>query len=149
MQNDIPHQETIQAHFQGTQVPHHEFVYKTIVGGIIGEMHVHPEDKEQVKEGTLSIFQENNGQYYRLTIKNSLQFRLVVDYLSIRVSFRLVISILLRTKECTGLASVGSISKTSEVLCWVCCAINLQQIKELLISCWTFSVAMEIGRAHV
>ena len=110
-QNDIPHQETIQAHFQGTQVPHHEFVYKTIVGGIIGEMHVHPEDKEQVKEGTLSIFQENNAQCYGFNIKNPLQFSLVVDYLSIGVSFRMAVSILLRTKECTGLASVGSISE--------------------------------------
>ena len=70
-QNDTPHQETIQAHFQGTQVPHHEFVDKTIVDGIIGKMYFHPEDKEQVKEGVLSIFQENNGQCYRFTIKKS------------------------------------------------------------------------------
>jgi hypothetical protein len=34
----IPHQETISAHFQGTQVPHHEFANKTIVEGIIGEI---------------------------------------------------------------------------------------------------------------
>ena len=119
-QNDVPHQETIQAHFQGTQVPHHEFVDKTIVDGIIGDMYFHPEDEEQVKEGALSIFQENNAQCYRFTIKNPLQFSLVVHYLSIGVSFRMAVSILLRTKEHTGLGSVGSISEKSEVLCWVC-----------------------------
>ena len=57
-QNVIPHQDTIQAHFQGTQVPHYKFVAKTIVEGIIGEIYFHPEDKEQVKEGVLSIFQK-------------------------------------------------------------------------------------------
>jgi hypothetical protein len=60
-QNEIPHQETIQVHFQGTQVPHNEFVDKTIVDGIIGEMYFHPEDEKQVKEGVLSIFQKDNG----------------------------------------------------------------------------------------
>jgi hypothetical protein len=119
-QNDIPHQETIQMHYQGTQVPHHEFVDKTIVDGIIGEMYFHPEDEEQVKEEALSIIQENNGKCYRFTIKNPLQFSLVVNYLSIGISFRMAVSILLSTKECTGLASVGSISEKSEVLCWVC-----------------------------
>ena len=50
-QNDVPDHETIQAYFQGTQVPHHEFVDKTIVDVIIGDMYFHPEDEEQVKEG--------------------------------------------------------------------------------------------------
>ena len=72
-QNVIPHQETIQAHFQGTQVPHHEFVDKTIIEGIIGEIYFHPEDKEQVKEGVPSIFQENKDQCYRFIIQNPLQ----------------------------------------------------------------------------
>ena len=119
-QNAIPHQETIQEHFQGTQVPHHEFVHKTIVEGIIEEIYFHPEDREQVKEGALSIFQENNGQCYRFIINNPLQFSLVVYYLSVGVSFRIAVSIVLRTNEHTGLASVVSISKKSEVLCWVC-----------------------------
>ncbi len=73
-----------------------------------------------VKEGALSIFQENNGQCYRFIIKNPLQFSLVVDYLSIGVPFRMAISILLRTKKHTGLANIGSISKKSEVLFCVC-----------------------------
>ena len=93
---------------------------KTIVDGIFGEMYFHPEDKVQVKEGALSIFQENNGQCYRFIIKNPLQFSLVVDYLSIGVPFRIAISILLRTKKHTGLANIGSISKKSEVLFCVC-----------------------------
>ena len=92
--NDVPHQETILAHFQGTQVPHHEFVDKTIVDVIIGDMYFHPEDEEQVKEGVLSIFQENNAQCYGFTIKNPLQFSLVVDYVSIGVSFMMAVSIL-------------------------------------------------------
>ena len=119
-QNSIPHQERIQACFQGKQVPRHELVDKTTVECIIGEMYFHPEDEEQVKEGVLSIFQENNAQCYGFTIKNPLQFSLVVDYLSIGVSFRMDVSILLRNKERTGLGSVGSISENNEVLCWVC-----------------------------
>ena len=49
-----------------------------------------------------------------LLSKNPLQFSLVVDYLSIGVSFRMAVSILLRTKEHTGLASVGSISEKKD-----------------------------------
>ena len=44
-QNPIPHQETVEACFQGTQVPCHEFVEKTIVECIIGEMYFHSEEK--------------------------------------------------------------------------------------------------------
>ena len=142
-QKAIPHQETIQAHFQGTQVPRQEFVDKTIVEHIIGEIYFHPEDKEQVKEGVLSISQENNGPCYKCIIKNPLQFSLVVDYLSIGVSFRMAVSIVLKTKECTVLASVGSISETKmRSYAWFVCAINLQRIEDSLESCWTFSIAM-------
>ena len=81
-----------------------------------------------------------------LLSKNPLQFSLVVDYLSIGVSFRMAVSILLRTKERTGLASVGSISeKKVRSYAGFVCAINLQRIKELLESCWTFSVAMDMA----
>ena len=69
-QNSIPLQERIQACFQGTQVPRHELVDKTIVEGIIGEIYFHPEDNEQVKEQALIIFQENNGYCYKFIIKN-------------------------------------------------------------------------------
>ena len=80
-----------------------------------------------------------------LLSKNPLQFSLVVDYLSIGVSFRMAVSILLRTKEHTGLASVGSISeKKLRSYAGFVCAINLHQIKELQESCWTFSVAMDM-----
>jgi hypothetical protein len=86
-------------------------VDKTIVEGIIGEMYFHPEDNEQVNEGALRISQGNDAQCYRFIIKNPLQFILVLDYLSIGVSFRMVISILLGTKEHSWLPNVGSFSK--------------------------------------
>ena len=110
-QKAIPHQETIQAHFQGTQVPCQEFVDKTIVEHFIGEMYFHPEDKEQVKEGALSIFQENNGPCYKCIIKNPSQFSFVVDYLSIGVSFRMAVSILFKPKNVLGWQVLVSLVK--------------------------------------
>ena len=79
-------------------------------------------------------------------IKNPLQFSLVIDCLRIGVSLRMVVFILLRTKEHTGLASVGSISeKKVRSHAGFVCAINLQQIKKLLESFGTFSVAMDMA----
>jgi hypothetical protein len=45
IQNIIPHQETIQPYFEGTQVLCLELVDKVIEEHIIGEMHFHPEDE--------------------------------------------------------------------------------------------------------
>ena len=70
-----------------------------IVEHIIGDMYFHPKDEEQVMEGVLSIFQEKNGNCYKFITKNPLQFSLLVDYLSIGVSFRMASSIMLRTKK--------------------------------------------------
>jgi hypothetical protein len=68
-QNTIPHQETIQAHFQGTKVLHHKFLDKTIVEGINGEIYFSPEDKGQVKEGALSISRKTMASGTNLSSK--------------------------------------------------------------------------------
>jgi hypothetical protein len=44
-------------------------VDKTIVEGIIGEIYFHPDDKEQVKEGALSIFPETMASATNLSFK--------------------------------------------------------------------------------
>lgn len=81
-------------------------------------------------------------------IANPVQFNLTVEYLSVGVTFRQVASIILATKEQTGLASIGSINEAS-----VCryarfiCALSLQKISEIVMntSVWAFSIALDMA----
>jgi hypothetical protein len=48
---------------------------------------------------------------YHIVIRNSIQFGLIVDYLSVGLSFRVVAKVILMTKEPTGMVSIGSVSE--------------------------------------
>ena len=81
---------------------------------------------------------------YTITIKNPLQFHLVVDYLASGLSFRQVEAIHQATKKRTGLAKLGNINDTIvSNYARVLCAINLQSLKEILSdkAIWAFSIA--------
>ena len=78
------------------------------------------------------------------TIKNSMQFHLVVDYVGAGLSFRQVANVINATKKRTNLSAIGSLSDT-EVANYarVVCAINLQAISTILNNdmVWAFSLA--------
>ena len=107
----IPFAKTIRSYFTGSQVPRHEFIRKEIVDVIIGEMFFHPDDgnEEIMKERALKIFSEVevddqcHRDYYHINIRNHIQFNLVIDYLSVGVSFRMAASLISITKQQTGL----------------------------------------------
>ena len=75
----------------------------------------------------LKLFKQNTeNSDYMATIKNSMQFHLVVDYVGAGLSFHQVANIINATKKRTNLSAIGSISDT-EVANYarVICAINL------------------------
>ena len=85
---------------------------------IIGDMHLKPNKddannflEETSKEKAHSIFKEvdNIPGMYHIVIRNPTQFDLIVDYLSVELSFRAVAKVILMTKE--GMASRRSVSE--------------------------------------
>jgi hypothetical protein len=91
----------------------------------------------------MKLFTSTDGNY-TITIKNPLQFHLVVDYLASGLSFRQVEAIYQATKKRTGMAKLGNINDTLvSNYARVLCAINLQSLKEILSdkAVWAFSIA--------
>jgi hypothetical protein len=93
------------------------------------------------KEKALSIFKEVQDitDMYHIVIRNTIQFGLIVDYLSVRLSFRAVAKVILMTKEWTGMASIGSVSEGKvAAIAQVVCSHSLKLILNLWMKCWTF-----------
>ena len=81
-----------------------------------------------------------------LVIRNPIQFGLIVDYLSVGLSFRAVAKVILMTKEQTGMASIGSASEGKATdIARVVCSHSLNLISKILMKCWTFSLAMDMS----
>ena len=103
----VSFQNRITAHLPGIQAPIHHTVRKGIVDIIIGEMYFEPNEEDDnnledtSKEKALSIFKEVQDitDMYHIVIRNPIQFGLIVDYLSVRLSFRAVAKVILMTKE--------------------------------------------------
>jgi len=143
----VVHRNTLRSHFEGAQEQIHYFVNKDIVDVIIGNMFFEHDDDDISKERALAVFEdvvvpEESEQdsdlqtdRYRIVVKNPIQFRLIIGYISGGASFRMASRFLLLTKEETGLASIGSINE-AKVTSYVrfACAINLQKISEMLAS---------------
>ena len=138
--------ETLHSHF-GQKNTHLLFKFDaSIVEIIIGDLFFHPDDyggPSHVK--ALKLFKQNTeNSDYMATIKNSMQFHLVVDYVGAGLSFRQVANVINATKKRTNLSAIGSLSDT-EVANYarVVCAINLQAISTILNNdmVWAFSLA--------
>ncbi len=84
--------------------------------------------------------------HFCIIIKNPVQFHLTIDYLKAGCSFHQAAAALQSTKECTGLAAIGTCNDytTGKYACFAC-AINLQKLHELLEKAWTFSVALDMS----
>ena len=77
---------------------------------VIGDMFFHPDNHGGItQKRALNLFISNaDGDGYTVTIKNPLQFHLVVEYLGNGLSFRQVEEVFLITKRLTGIASLRS-----------------------------------------
>ena len=83
---------------------------------------------------------------HHILIRNPIQFGLIVDYLSVGLSFRAVAKVILMTKEWTGMVSIGKVSEGKvTAIAQVVCSHSLELISYLLMMCWTFSLAMDMS----
>ena len=81
---------------------------------IFGEMHFEPKEEDDnnlvdtSKEEALSICKEVEDipGMYHIVIRNPIQFGLIVDYLSVGLSYGAVINVISITNECTGMDSI-------------------------------------------
>jgi hypothetical protein len=73
---------------------------------------------------------------YAITVTNTKQFQLVVQYLAVGLLFRQVTQVIMEMKEVLGIGSIGSCSEgiVSRYARFIC-AMNLQCIAELLRQC--------------
>ena len=87
------------------------------------------------------------NDWYKVTLKNPLQFHCSIDYLAIGCSFRKSAGIYNATKDRTGMASMGCLhQRTVAKYVQIWCAINFIQLKTILSEkCWTFSVAVDMS----
>ena len=83
---------------------------------------------------------------YNTEIRNPVQFGLIVDYLSVGLSFRAVAKVILMTKEQTGMPSIGNVNEGKvTAIAQDVCSHSLELISNLLMKCWTFSLAMDMS----
>jgi hypothetical protein len=112
----------------------------------------HPDDQTGIGHAnTLKLFESDNSGGYTTTIKNPLQFELVIDHLSSGLSFRQVVAVYNSTKKRTGLSKLGNISEgTVSNYARIAVAINLQRIADILAdeSIWAFSLANDSSTHH-
>jgi hypothetical protein len=140
----VQYKNTIHGHFGQTSTHHVYNINAAIVNKIIGEMFFHPDDEGNVScDNALKLFIPIDNSY-TITIKNPLQFQLVIDFLDSGLSFRQVEDIYQKTKKHTGMAKLGNLNRTtiSDYARFVC-AINLQMLTDILNdkAVWAFSLA--------
>ena len=101
------YKDTIPNHF-GQINTHIIFrISSSIVEKIIGDIFFHPDDHGGItQERALNLFTPNADDGYTVTIKNPLQFHLVIGYLAKGLSFRQVEEVFLTTKRLTGMTSL-------------------------------------------
>jgi hypothetical protein len=118
---------------------------KDIVDVIIGEMMFHPEDMDGITQARLlesfvptldsseDAIDAGKVSRYTITVTNTKQFQLVVQYLAAGLSFRQVTQVIMETKEVLGIGNIGSCSKgiVSRYAHFIY-AMNLQCIAKLL-----------------
>lgn len=137
------------------------YIRKSIVDVLIGEMLLTDasEDEQGYRFKSLAWFVgdwDDEDDYvpvefkcethYRVTIKQALQYSLVVKYVAAALSFRQVVEVLLATKQETGLGKIGApnegaVSKYVRIIC----ALNFEMIASLLGKVWAFSLAFDMA----
>lgn len=129
-----------------------KLVDQSTVNIINEEMLLHVDEEPCTLDRALSAFedtldQSENGIALRCSksIKNSAQFGLVVDYLSVDTSFRIAPKIVPMIKVGTELDLTGSCSAVFvPKYARFSCALNVQQLENVLAMAWRLSAAMDV-----
>jgi hypothetical protein len=92
------------------------------------------------------VGEEGQEKRYQAIWSNKLQLELIVSYVSIGISFRQASSLLLQTKEKTGLGYIGctDVGKIIRAVRYVC-ALNFETMSNVLDAVWAFSIAVDGG----
>ena len=107
-----------------------------IVEKVIGDMFFHPDGHDAVTRTqalkSFTLCSDSDSQY-SVTIKNPLQFQLIIAYLASGLSFRQAENVLSQTKKLTSNAQLGSISRSIVTnYMRIVCALNLQKLFSIL-----------------
>ncbi len=152
---------TLAAHFDGEK----SLVFiinRDIVDVIIGDMLFNPDDEESAptRERALNIFkifadadmdnddgeQDLNRDAYKVEIKSSRLFNLIVGFIACGASFRMSSRLVCVTKTISHMSCFGGCSEgRAASYVRVVCAASLQKISELLRIQWAFSLALDVG----
>jgi hypothetical protein len=109
-ENKVAFKNTILPHVNPTGTSFQFDIKASIVDTLIGDMFFHPDDHGGVTQAlALKIFQRLNDNVYQVTIRNSMQFQLVVAYIARGVSFRQIEDIIAETRRITGTSNVSSL----------------------------------------
>ena len=122
------------------------YIDASIVDKIIGDMFFHPDTQDGISHTTaMKLFKlDDAGNMYTVTIKNLMQFHLIICWLSCDVSFCQAADMLMDAKQVTENAELGSINDTGvSNYARVVCTINLGKLSAILNhdSAWAFSLA--------
>lgn len=136
-------------------------INKDIVETIIGKLLIDEENEEHDlnnRRSAIEIFtlqeidderinQENdNLERYLLTYQNILQFKLLVTYISLGLSFRQCVGVLQSTKEHTNMGQIGNCNMLKVITtARYICAINYQHLYKILNNVVAFSIAFDGG----
>lgn len=130
-------------------------VSAAIVERIIGEVFgCDDDDPEQVPRAVDNIFKpvppEDDEDYdgevkeYIVTVHEGMRFNMIVRFLCAGASFRMTNTLIHGVCEETGMAALrGCTRKMVSQVARIVCAHGLQMLRDLLATCWTFSVALD------
>ena len=147
-----PVANTLHAHFGSREKALTLSFNQEVVDVIIGQLFFNADDPNEVSRlRAISLFDLHISDSearagYATTIKNVLQFRLVVKYLSHGLSFSQIAAVLLSTKQLTGVGAIGSVSHTTvSNFARIIVAANLSIMHDILESpeVFAYSIALD------
>ena len=101
------------------------------------------EARARIMSSFIPSFEEG---MYGFSIRNALQFRLIIDAIKLGISFRQTAAYLSSVRSSLGSCEVGHVSQRKVInVVRAVMAINFQNIGEILQSVWAFSVALDAG----
>eukprot|EP00171_Calliarthron_tuberculosum_P002966 IDg2966t1 len=153
----VSHESTLLAHFESTGGIHLS-INRDIVEVMIGDMlfDVDDEAMHSSRSRALSIFKkrddagpEDNIEVYSVNIKAARRFNMVLGFVANGASFRAASRFVDVARDIT---KCQYLQGASEGVCAtyvrVICAESLQGIHELLLQCWAYSIALDVGHAQ-
>ena len=130
-------------------------INKDIIEVIIRQflMDYDPDDSEdsititsENEQDIFTLVDDTETSHYEISWPNRLQFKMIVKYISVGISFQQCTKLLVISKEISGLGTIGNIhiGKVIQVVQYTC-AFNMEVIYNILNHVWAFSIAIDNG----